>query len=78
MVFLMWRTPSVQSWTVLVKQNLTRDVTNAGSNAARLRTFNLDAVTPLVFILEEAQKGTLTSQSATEPTEAVLLLLGNG
>ena len=56
---------------------LTKDVKNADSNAARLGTFNLNALAPLVFILEEAQKGTLTSQSATEAAEAALLLLGN-
>ena len=39
--------------------------------------FNLDAVVPLVFILEETQKGTLTSQSAAEAAKAALLLLGN-
>ena len=39
--------------------------------------FNLDAVAPLVFILEEAQKGTLTFQSAAEAAKAALLLLGN-
>ena len=42
-----------------------------------MQTFNLDAVAPLVFILEEAQKGTLTSQSAAEAAKAALLLLGN-
>ena len=39
--------------------------------------FNLDAIAPLVFISKEAQKGTLTSQSAAEAAKAALLLLGN-
>ena len=34
-------------------------------------------IEPWVFILEEAQKGTLTSQSATEAAKAALMLLGN-
>ena len=55
----------------VIKQNLTKDVRDANSNAARLQTLNLDAVAPLVFILEEAQKGSLTPQSAA------LMLLGN-
>ena len=59
------------------KQNLTKDVKDADSNAARLQTFNFDAVAPLVFILEEAQKGTLTTKSAAEAAKAALLLLGN-
>ena len=42
-----------------------------------LQDCRLDAVAPLVFILEEAQKGTLTSQSAAEAAKAALLLLGN-
>ena len=45
----------------VIKQNLTKDARDADSNAARLQTLNLDAVAPLVFILEEAQKGTLTA-----------------
>ena len=44
----------------VIKQNLTKEVKDADSNAARLQTLNLDAVAPMVFILEEAQKGTLT------------------
>ena len=56
---------------------MSKDVKDADCNAARLQTFNLDAVAPLVFILEEAQKGTLTSQSAAEAAKAALLLLGN-
>ena len=61
----------------VIKQNLSKDVKDVNCNAARLQTFNLDAVAPLVFILEEPQKGTLTSQSAAEAAKAALLLLGN-
>ena len=59
------------------KQNLTKDVKDADSNAARLQTLNVDAVAPLVLILEEAQKGTLTSHLAAEVTKAAMMLLGN-
>ena len=38
---------------------------------------NLDAIAPLVFILEEDQKGTLTSQSVAEAAKAASQLLGN-
>ena len=62
----------------VIKQNLSKDIQDADCNAARLQTFNLVAVAPLVFILEEVQKGTLTSQSAAEAAKAALLLLGNG
>ena len=61
----------------VIKQNLTKEVKDADSNAARLQTLNLDAVAPMVFILEEAQKGTLTPQSAAEAAKAALMLLGN-
>ena len=61
----------------VIKQNLTKEVKNADSNAARLQTLNLDAVPPMVFILEKAQKGTLTPQSAAEAAKAALTLLGN-
>ena len=66
-----------QKLDCVIKQNLTKDIKDAASNAARLQTFSLDAVAPLVLILEEAQKGTLTSQSAAEAAKAALLLPGN-
>ena len=46
-------------------------------NAARLQTLNMEAVALLVFILEEAKKGIITSKSAAEAAKAVLLLSGN-
>lgn len=61
----------------VIKQNLTKDVRDADSNAARLQALSLDAVAPLVFILEEAQKGSLTPQSAAEAAKAALMLVGN-
>ena len=38
---------------------------------------NLDAIAPLVFILEEDQKGTHTSLSVAEAAKATSLFLGN-
>ena len=76
MVFLMWRRQSSQSQNQVIKQNLTKNVKDADSNTARLQTLNLEAVAPLVFILEEAQKGSLTPQSVAEAAKAALLLLG--
>ena len=37
----------------------------------------MDAVAPLTFILEEAQKGTLTPEVAVKATKVTLGLLGN-
>ena len=41
----------------VIKQNLAKDVKDTNSNVGRLQTLNLDAIAPLVFVLEEAQKG---------------------
>lgn len=40
----------------VVKQNLTKEIRDAESNVAKLQTLTLDAVAPLVHILEEAQR----------------------
>ena len=61
----------------VIKQNLTKEVKDADSNAARLQTLSLDAIAPMVLNLEEAQKGTLTHQSAAEAAKAALMRLGN-
>ena len=39
----------------VIKQNMTKKVKNADSNAATLQTLNLDAVPPMIFILENTQ-----------------------
>ena len=44
--------------------------------AAKLHTLMLDAMTPIMYILEKAQKGTLSMKSATEAAKAALMLLG--
>ena len=61
----------------VIKQNLTKEVKDADSNAARLQTLSLDAIAPMVLNLEEAQKGTLTHQSAAEAAKVALMRLGN-
>ena len=52
-------------------------ITTKDSNgtAAKLQTLMLDAVAPLTFILEEAQKGTLTPEVAVKATKVALGLL---
>ena len=60
-----------------MKQNLSKDVRDSDVNVAKLQTLMLKAVDPLVHILEEAQRGTLTSKTATEAGGTALALLGN-
>ena len=53
-----YRFPSVEDTKCpkldrVIKQNLTKNVKDADSNAARLQTLKLNAVAPMVFILEE-------------------------
>ena len=61
----------------VVKQNLSKDVKDSDVNVAKLQTLMLDAVAPLVHILEEAQRGTLTLKTATEAAGTAFALLGN-
>jgi hypothetical protein len=61
----------------VVKQNLGKDVKDADVSVAKIQALTLDTVAPLVHILEEAQRGTLTSQMDTETAGAALTLLGN-
>ena len=61
----------------VLKQNLSKEVKEADVAAAKLQTLTLDMVATLVHILEEAQKGTLTVQSAAEAAKSALMLLGN-
>ena len=61
----------------VVKQNLTKEIKDADSNVAKLQTLTLDAVAPLVHILEEAQRGSLTVKTAVDAAGAALALLGN-
>ena len=61
----------------MVKQNLTKEIRDADSNVAKLQTLTLDAVAPLVHILEEAQRGSLTVKTAVDAAGAALAYLGN-
>ena len=61
----------------VVKQNLTKEIRDADSNVAKLQTLTLDAVAPLVHILEEAQRGSLAVKMAVNAAGAALALLGN-
>ena len=61
----------------VVKQNLTKEIRDTDSNVAKLQTLTLDAVAPLVHILEEAQRGSLTVKTAVDAAGAALALLGN-
>jgi len=57
------------------KAESVQEVKEADAAAAELQTLTLDAVAPLVHILEEAQKDTLTVQSAAEAAKSALVLL---
>ena len=61
----------------VMKQNLSKDVKDSDVNVAKLQTLMPDGVAPLVHIWEEAQRGTLTSKTATEAACAALALLEN-
>lgn len=48
----------------VLKQNLTKDVKDTDASASEPQILTLDAAAPLVHILEEAQRGTLTTKMA--------------
>ena len=47
-----------------MKSNVSKDTKDGDGTAAKLQTLMLDAVAPLVHILKEGQKGSLTPQVA--------------
>lgn len=57
------------------KQLLQKEEKQADASLAKLQTFILDAVAPLVYRVEETQKEAMTSQAASAKT--ALSLLGN-
>ena len=61
----------------VAKQLLTKEAKDADTSLARLQAFMLDALAPMVDILEEAQKGSLTIDKAAEAARTAILLLGN-
>ena len=58
-------------------QNLTKDVKDTDASASELQTLTLDAVALLVHILEEAQRGNLTTKTVIEGAGVSLSLQGN-
>ena len=61
----------------VAKQLLQREQKAADGAMAKLQTLLLDAVAPLVHIVEEAGKGSLSVQQAAEAAKSALSLLGN-
>ena len=61
----------------VIKCNLSKEVKDADSQLARIHTLMLDAVAPLVQVLEEAASNTLTTESATKAAKTALNLIGN-
>ena len=61
----------------VVKQNLVKEIKDSDASVAKQQTLLLDAVAPLVHILEEAQRSTLTAKTVADAAGAVLALLGN-
>ena len=61
----------------VIKQNLGKETKDTDSGAAKLQTLTLDAMAPLVYITEEAQKGTLCCQKAADAAKAAIALIGN-
>ena len=56
---------------------MSKNMKDGDSTAAKIQTLMLDAVAPLVHILEEGQKGTLTPEVAIKASKVTLGLLGN-
>ena len=59
----------------VIKGNVAKETKDADGTAAKLQTLLLDAVAPLVHILEEAQKGTLTPEMASKAAKVALGLI---
>ena len=60
----------------VVKGQLPKEAKVADGEAAKLQTLILDAVGPLAYILEEAQKGSLMVESAVKAAKTALRFLG--
>ena len=61
----------------VVKQELPATAKKADGTLAGTQAKILDAVGPMVHLLEEAQKGTLTAEAAVKAAQCALWLLGN-
>ena len=60
-----------------IKSKLPKQAKDTDANLARIQARVLDAVNPLVNLLESARKGTLTPRDAAESAQQALRLLGN-
>ena len=61
----------------MVKDRLSQDTVKVDWSLARLQALFLDAVGPLASILEEDDKGSLTTEKATTAARMALRFLGN-
>ena len=61
----------------VMRGNVSKNTKDGDSTATKIQTLMLDAVAPLVHILEEGQKGTLTPEVAIKASKVTLELLGN-
>ena len=61
----------------VAKQLLQKEQKQADAALAKLQMLVVDAVAPLVHIVEEAAKGTLNGEKASEVAKAAISLLGN-
>ena len=61
----------------VLKTTLPKDAIKADSYLSRLQQFWLDAVAPLTTVLENAEAGILTTESATAAVQSALVLMGN-
>ena len=62
---------------LVAKKLLQKEAKDADAGLARLQTLVLDTLAPLVDIVEEAQRGSLTVEKAAESAKAAITLLGN-
>ncbi len=60
-----------------IKAQVPKPCKDGDRNLARLQALVLDAVGPLAHIVEQAQQGSLTAESATEAATRALRFLGN-
>lgn len=59
------------------KATFTKEQKQADTSLAKLHTLILDAIAPIVHILEEANRGTLSTEQAAEAAKSTVVLLGN-
>ena len=62
---------------LVAKQLMQRDKKQADASMVKIQTLVLDAVAPLVYIMEEVTRGSLSDEQAAEAAKAAQSLLGN-